>query len=199
MKTIRISLSFKRLSATLIAVFGQSILTAITNNVYFTNPYPALTILQTAVTNLVNAVAAQHAGDKASTAAVTAAKRELYRVLKMLAAFVEYESNTDEAKALSSGFSLVAVAQASINAFAAVQGLQSGSADVSSPGGGSSYIWQYTTDPIGSAIWLGAATTSQASFTIHGLTPGTKYWFRVALISPAGQQPWSNPAMVHVV
>lgn len=199
MKEVKISLSFKKLSVALAAVFGQSILTAITNNAYFPSPYPVLALLQTAVTNLNNAIAAQHPGDKSSTAAVVAAKRELNRVLKGLACYVEFESNTDETKALSSGFSLKQAVHAVASAFAATQGLQSGSADVSSPAGGNSYIWGYTTDPIVAANWLIAATTSQASFTINGLTPGTKYWFRVALITPAGQQPWSNPAMVHVV
>jgi hypothetical protein len=199
MKEVRMSLNFKALSAVLVAVFGQSILTAMTNNSNFTNPYPALNLLQTAVTNLVNAIAAQHPGDKASTSAVNAAKRELNRVLKALLSYVCFESDTNETKALSSGFSLVAPRSAMISAFTAVQGLQSGSVQVNSPGGGKSYVWQYTVDPIVNANWLVAATTTQSDFIINGLTPGTKYWFRVALVTPAGQQPWSTPVMVHVV
>jgi hypothetical protein len=111
---------------------------------------------------------------------------------------VEFESNTDEAMALSTSFNLQQAIHAIASAFSAAQGLQSGSVGVSSPSGGSSYIWEYTLEPI-TANWLVAATTSQASFTINGLTPGAKYCFRVALITPAGQQPWSNPAMVHMV
>jgi len=198
MNEIKISLSFRRLSAVLTAVFGQSILTAMTNNTNFTAPYPALSLLQTALTNLNIAIAAHHSGDKASTAAVNAAKRQLNRVLKALA-YIEFESDTDDVKALSSGFSLVASRQAVATVFSAVQGLQSGSVDVSSPAGGSSYIWAYTGDPIVAANWLVAGTTTQSSFTINGLTPGTKYWFRVALVTSAGQQPWENPMMVHVI
>src|ERR1035437_301698 len=127
MKKVKISLSFKRLSAALLAVFGQSIITAITNNASFNNPYPVLPLLQTAVTNLVNAIAAQHPGDKASTSAVNDAKIELNRVLKALASYVEFESNNDQTMALSSGFSISGVRQAASSIFSAVQGLQSGS------------------------------------------------------------------------
>jgi hypothetical protein len=200
MKKVKISLSFKRLSAVLLAVFGQSILTAMTNNAYFPNPYPVLSLLQTAVTNLVNAIANQHPGDKTSTEAVTAAKEELNRVLTALAGYVAFESDTDKLKALSSGFSLTKTkGGVAVSAFTAVQGLQSGSVDVGSPVGGKSYIWGYTLDPIVAANWLVAATTAQPDFTINGLTPGVKYWFNVALVTPAGQQPACNPIMVHVV
>lgn len=199
MKLVKISLTFKKLSAALLAVFGQSVLTAITNNVFFPNPYPVITLLQSALTTLVNTIANQHPGDPASTSAVMDAKRELNRILSALAAHVQFESNTDVTKALTSGFSLSKVRGAAISIFTAEQGVQSGSVDVSSPGGGKSYIWGYTPEPIVAANWLVAATTTQSSFTINGLTPGTKYWFRVALITPAGQQPACNPIMVHVV
>ncbi len=89
--------------------------------------------------------------------------------------------------------------QVAASSFSAVQGLQSGSVDVSSPSGGAAYIWEYTADPIVENNWLIAATTTQSGFTINGLTPGLKYWFRVALVTSAGQQPFCNPVMVHVV
>jgi len=199
MKEVRISLAFKKLSAVLVAVFGQAVYTAMFNNVSFPSTYPALSLLQAAVNNLVAKIALQHPGDKASTSAVNDAKRELNRVLKALSGYVEFESNTDQTKALTSGFSIVLARQAVASVFAAVQGLQSGSVEVSCPSGGKSYFWQYTIDPIVASNWLVAAVTTQSSFTINGLTPGTKYWFRVALVTPEGQQPWSVPVMVHVV
>ena len=199
MKSVKIALNFKFLNAALAAVFGQSILTAMTNNVNFTNPFIPLSALQVAITALIHAIAAQHPGDKASTSAVKAAKYELNRVLKPLAAYVEYISNTDETVALGSGFSLKRIKFPQLHAFIAVQGLQSGSVDVNSPTGGNSYIWEYTPEPIVEANWSVAAITTQANFTINGLNPGIKYWFRVALITSKGQQPWSNPVIVHVV
>jgi len=199
MKTVKISLSFKLLSPALLVVFAPTILACFTGNVNFPNPYPVLNLLQTAITNLSNAIAAQHPGDKASTSAVKDAKRQLNRVLKALAGYVEFETGTDQTKALTSGFSLAKVRTAIVSAFTVVQGEQSGSVDASSPAGGTSYLWGYTTDPIVDANWLTAGITTQSSFTINGLTPGVKYWFRVALITPAGQQSWSTPIMVHVV
>jgi hypothetical protein len=199
MKTVKIALHFRALSAVLTSVFGHTILVGMTNNLNFPNPYPVLNLLDTALTNLDNAIANQHAGDKASTATVKAAKQEVLRILKALAAHVEFESNTDEAIALSSGFSLKTIAGKAAQVFNATQGVQSGSVDLVSPATGVSYIWQYAADPIASSKWTVAAIVAQAHFTINGLTPGTKYWFSVAIVTTAGQQPASNPVMVHVV
>jgi chitodextrinase len=44
------------------------------------------------------------------------------------------------------------------------------------------------------ADWKFATTSTRSSATVTGLTPGTRYWFRVAATAPAGQSPWSSPA-----
>ncbi len=199
MKLVRISLAFKRLSAVLLAVFGQAVYTAVNGNTSFPAPYPALLLLQNAVNDLISKIALQQPGNKASTSAVKDAVVELNRILKALAGYVEFESNRNQTMALTSGFSILLGRMAKATVFTALQGLQSGSVDVNSPVGGKSYIWGYTTDPVGSTAWLVAATTTQAYYTINGLAPGTKYWFRVALVTPDGQQDWSTPIMVHVV
>ncbi len=196
---VKISLAFKKLSAALSAVFGQSILTAITGNSNFLNPFPVITDLQTAVTDLKNAIALFHPGDKASGEAVKAAKRKLNPVLKALAGYVEYISDTKVTIALSSGFSIVPARQGRAKGFTAVQGLQSGSVEVRTLSGANSYVWQYYAEPLSNADWHQAAVTTRAAYTINGLNPGTKYWFRVAAITKNGQQPWGNPVMVHVV
>jgi hypothetical protein len=200
MKSVQVSRGSVRLNALLLAVFGQSVVTAMTNNSNFLNPYPVLGLLQTALGILNAAIAAQHPGNKLSTEAVKAAKMEVNRILKALAAYVEFESNTDVLKAMSSGFNLVQGANHSGgNIFSATQGVLSGTVDLSSPAIGGAYAWEFTLDPIIAANWQSATTTILASYTITGLTPGLKYWFRVAAITNEGQQPFCDPIMVHVI
>jgi hypothetical protein len=200
MKIVQVSLGFKRLSAALLAIFCQSILTAMTNNSNFTNPYPVLGLLQTALTTLNAAIAAQHPGNKLSTEAVTTAKREVNRILEALAGYVQFESNTDVMKALSSGFNLKqAISYTGGNVFTATQGAASGSVDLGSPAIGGAYNWEFTPDPLVAGNWQSAATTILTSYTVTGLTPGLKYWFRVAPVTSQGQQAFSDPIMVHVI
>ena len=199
MKTERILLSYTRLSAVLLAVFAQSILTAMAAAVAtFPTPFPVLSLLSTALQTLKDAMLLPPS--KQTTADISAAKKEIWRILKPLAAYVEFICNNDQGKLLSSGFSLVKPRVPSPNVFAAAQGLQSGSVDVDSPAIGGAYGWQYTTDPLtANSVWLLAATTTVTSYTINGLTPGVKYWFRVVVITSAGDQPASDPIMVHVI
>jgi len=60
--------------------------------------------------------------------------------------------------------------------------------------GARSYVIQMTTTPTDEASWKLLGTSVRSSFTIAGLTSGTKYWFRVAALGTAGQGPWSDPA-----
>ena len=52
--------------------------------------------------------------------------------------------------------------------------------------------------PIASS-WVTAAITKQAKHTITGLTTGTNYSFRVALVIKTGQQPFSNAVALLVL
>jgi len=60
--------------------------------------------------------------------------------------------------------------------------------------GARSYVIEKSADPPTATSWGhgGVATKSRAS--INGLTPGTRYWFRVAAVGTNGQSGWSDPA-----
>jgi hypothetical protein len=201
MKTIHVVLNTRGLSMPEFAVYGQSIATALGKSSNFSNLYPKLATLQSAVDDLDAAIAAAHNGDKASTAAMHAAEAELNRVLKALAAHVEYESDNSETVALSSGFSLRQPNQPAAHGFEVMYGLHSGTVDMKSPHQkNASYIWQYAADPIiKEADWQIAGITTQAGFTVKNLAAGNKYWFRVATVNKEGQQPFSDPIMLLVV
>jgi hypothetical protein len=201
MKNLVIQLKFKQLSPANLSVFAKTILLAMTGNANFPNPYPVLNLLQAAILALSTAVDAQVKGVKATTQAVKKAQRDLNRLLTALAAYVVYESDTDEVMALSSGFSLQGPSVPQSNTFTATQGVLSGTVDLNSPGiaGGGAFIYGHTADPLSTPNWIVDATTVYASYTVTGLTPGTKYWFHVALVTSLGQQSFGDPVMVHVV
>ena len=57
------------------------------------------------------------------------------------------------------------------------------------------YIVQATTDPNNASSWKQVANSSASKVTVTGLTPGTKYWFRVAALGTGGKPgPFSDPA-----
>lgn len=200
MKTIHVILNTRGLSVAQYAVYGQSIATALNKNSNFENLYPTQATLQGAVDGLNAAIAAAKPGDKESTAALHAAEVALGRILKALVAHVEYESNNDEAVALSSGFSLRQPTTHSAHGFEASYGLHSGTVDLRSPyQSGSSYVWQFTADTLDAANWQISAITTQARHLVKGLKVGTNYWFRVALVTSNGQQPFSDPIMLLVI
>jgi len=58
---------------------------------------------------------------------------------------------------------------------------------------GSVYKWQMSLDPFTNSSWTDAGKGSLATFEITGLTPVTRYWFRVALITGNVQGEFSDP------
>lgn len=57
-----------------------------------------------------------------------------------------------------------------------------------------SYVIEKSADPPTATSWQHAGVATKSSTTIEGLTPGTRYWFRVAAVGTAGQSGWSDPA-----
>ena len=197
---VTVILNLRNVQGTRIAGFGTQIDTAMTGNANFTSIYPGLAILSSAITTLNNAVTHQVKGNKATTQAVKDAEYQLKRVLKILAAYVEWICNDNVTVALSSGFSVKHVTPKTVLPISAIHGLMIGEVDLkckATPN--ASYIFQYTTTPLNAASWVTAATLKQVKHTVPGLTPGVMYWFRVAVVTKAGQQPFSIPVNLMVV
>jgi hypothetical protein len=60
--------------------------------------------------------------------------------------------------------------------------------------GARTYNIQLTTTPNDDASFKLVSASVRSSYTVTGLTSGTKYWFRVAAVGTAGPGPWSDPA-----
>lgn len=157
---------------------ANNVLTSLTGNANFPSPYEALTVIAAAISNLSIAIDAQKPGDVASTAAVHAKATEVKACLKVLAIYVWRKAGGDEAIALTSGFDISKPATKGIKTFNVKPGKLSGEADLETSSFGSAgYAWYKSTDPIGT--WEVVTFTTVSKTTITGLTPGTKYWFKV--------------------
>lgn len=200
MKTVKVAMNVNQLTPLQKTILADIVFKSMTGNTHFINPYPGLSVLNTANSNLKAAIITAGLGSLLGVTDVHAKEVELVRVLRGLAGYVEFESNNNESTILTSGFDVKHTAARLAKAYNATQGLQSGTVDVETKyESNSSYIWEMCTDPINDLSWKQVAVTIQSKYTVTGLTPATKYWFRVAIVNKDGQQPYSDPHFVLVV
>jgi hypothetical protein len=78
--------------------------------------------------------------------------------------------------------------------FAATTGNSDGEIDLgwNSVAGAQSYVIEMSLQAPPNAAWTHVRTTVKLSHTVAGLTSGTRYWFRVAVVNSAGQSGWSD-------
>jgi len=190
---IVVTLKLTKLSAEQKVTFATHVQSNMTSNTNFTSPFPALSVLGTAITAANTAIASQVPGNKSSTKNVKDKVYQLVRVLKAMAAYVEFTSNDNATIALTSGFFVKGHTTPTKGDITVKHGVNSGEIDlVAKAQRGASYVWQYTSTPSVSTSWVTAAITKQAKHSITGLTPATNYSFRVALVTKSGQQPFCN-------
>jgi hypothetical protein len=179
---------------------GNHILTGMNNNANFINPFPAVNILQQTLNDLNVALNNLHPGDTTSTSAMHDKEYELDRTLRMLAAYVEYQSHDNPTVILSSGFSLKQRISRSAPVFTVMHGTLLGGVDlITKSVTGAAYLWQYCPEPMVESGWTATKITNHTTCSYAGLTTGAKYWFRVAVIINDEQQPFSDPVMLMVL
>ena len=198
MHTIKIIAYQRDLSNADLAIYTQSVITATTAQAVFSSVSNIVSLLQTANATLNTALLAQKPGNKASTSALHAAATDVKRLLKLLAANIEFISHNIENVALSSGFTIKKPNTRDAKTFKAKQGKTSGTVDLEiNSYGKAAYQWEMSPDPIG--IWSPLEVTVTSKTMVSNLVPGTKYWFRVAVITSKGKKDYADPHLVHVV
>ncbi|HBB96845.1 MAG TPA: hypothetical protein DC054_15815 [Blastocatellia bacterium] len=115
--------------------------------------------------------------------------------------YVESVAGNDETLISSAGMDTRAPASASTmpdppSGLEATVGDRDGEIDLSwdPVSSARSYVIQQSPDPPSATTWTHAGASTKSSTTITGLTPGTRYWFRVSAIGAIGQSGWSDPA-----
>lgn len=177
-------------------LYANGILMALTNTTNFSGTAVYLPTLSTGLSDLRSALTAT----QPNPVAIRNRVAYIVRVLNILKGIVELESGDDEEKALSSGFQLRRSTSVKPNSFDAVQGSASGTVDLVCPFAGTraAYVWEMTTD-VSVGDWKQFKITNTTAAQISGLSPGTRYWFRVKAIVHDEEQAYTDPHLVHVV
>ena len=202
---VKIKLNFRNLSVPEKITRAQQILTAMTGNARFPHPSPDLSELSSAIAELeaaANAAQAARLEAKQRTAALAQREEDLNRFMSQMVAHVESVAGEDEAVVYSAGFEPRGAATPASGAseapssLTATAGDHDGEIELSwdAVRGARSYVVERSPDPPAETSWTHAAVSTRSSAAIEGLNSGTRYWFRVAALTTAGQSPWSNPA-----
>lgn len=170
------------------------------NMIIYATPSPTLAVVQTALTNFINAAAVAAVGTTADTVNKNNLRLILVGLLRQLASYVLVACKGDMMNLILSGFPtqkpvrqpvgpLPAPANVSLN-----HGTNSGSlvAAANPVFGAANYNWTLTPATAGAAPIVGQSTASY--YTFIGLTPGVNYTVVVNALGAAGLSDWSNPA-----
>lgn len=200
----KVKLNLRGLSTLEIIDLGRRIVRALTGNPAFPNPVPSLATLTAAIDELEAALGSlDRSKQEVATNLSIRDDKQLAAValLRQSAAFVEAVGGVDESVILSAGMEVRSAASpsqlpAAPGDLSTSEGDHEGEIDLhwNKSKGAKSYEIQRSPDPPTSTSWQHAAVSAKSSATISGLTSGTRYWFRVAAITSAGQSGWSDPA-----
>jgi hypothetical protein len=200
----QIKLKFSRLSIPEKIARARQIVTAMTGNAHFTTPQPPLSVITAAADELEAAAAdTQAARQTAKTKTTIQNSKEdvLDRVVSQEGGYVTATSGGDEAIIQSAGMD-VRAAPGTIGipsppqALGATAGDHDGQMDLSWDPvvEAASHVLETSPDPPTATSWSHVGVSTKSSFTVTGLQSGSRIWFRVAAINPAGQSGWSDPA-----
>ena len=189
MKTIKVLFDFATFTIPIKVTFFRNIILKLTNNPYFLTCDPTLADLKIAVDALEAAIYAAKDGGHTPISAMHDKEKIVTVMFKNLAHNIDKTANGDETKLLSSGFNLTN--QPALNdkaVLSATDGHRSGTMKLTAkakPKAGA-YIWQKHPGnlPLSESTWETITTTTQASYLVEDLPPGTYWYFRYAAVTP---------------
>jgi hypothetical protein len=210
-----IKTSFNSLSPSALLAQAQGIVTAMTANPGFPEPWPStvptLTQIQSDLAALQAAVTATAAGDKTRIEERNAAKKTLADDLAGLGFYVQGLARDNQVLLSSTGFPLrlpasrpkVVDAPLAPGGLRLVRGINSGSLLVRAtpqPGAGSYDVQITTGDPTVESNWIPAGSYKNCGrIELGGLTPLKTYSVRMRALGSAGPGAWTSPESVVVL
>ena len=194
MKKSKVTLDFIKFAPVNKASHYHSVIDHMSNNKLFPAPDASIIDAQKAVDALDKSIMAAADGGHLAISALNDA------VFRILAAYVERIALGDETSILSSGFHFSKQpAPRNKEILVAKDGSHSGSVllDTLRVDRGVTYVWQMYKGklPDNDSDWVQIGITPQTSFEINNLNIATKYYFRVAAVTPDGIQDFSAPEM----
>jgi hypothetical protein len=183
--------------------FAAGIVKAMTGNLTFPNPTPAIPTLQTAINDLQSAETGAATRAHGAVALRNEKKAALVTLLEELRTFVQStaDANPENGPSIiqSSGIGLRKTPNKVPRGFHAKPGAVSGSVKIVAPAAArrASYEWQYCTD--GGKTWVAMPSTLQSKTQLLGMTPATTVMFRFRAVTKQGESDWSQAISMLVV
>ena len=184
--------------------YGRYIINKMTSNDYFTSPDITLTDLKAVTDLLESRCIASAGGGKENTALLHQTEEKWNDTMRIQARYVDRIANGIGTMIISAGFNLAKPRiPGKRSSFKVELGKKSGTVILRCKAvvGAKSYIWQYCIGeaPNETTNWVTALVTTKAMTELSGLTPLTRYWFRVGAVTTQGIKPYSTPIMQGVV
>ncbi len=189
----KVLLDFVNLSIGPKVLTYKYVIDCLTSNPLYTSPDVPISELTLILSNFEAAILAAADGNHIAKAALRNAEDLADTAYRNEAAYVQRVSNGDEAKILSSGFSVAKPHGPHHKAvLAAIDALNSGElklvAQTVEKAG--SYDWQMSEDD---KIWVTIGQSTAASYFVTGLTPVKIYYFRYRAVTTQGVTDYCEP------
>lgn len=187
MKKTTLNLSFGKFSDGLLEMKGLTIYAAMDGNVYYAKPNPPLADVDAAIKAFSAALIAAASGDRYQIAEKNKARKALEAILRRLGNYVMMTAGDDREMLITSGFDLRKDPESSTLGTPQIVSVTSGK----NPGeivvkvsgtDASSFIYEYTTDPVTENSVYAQVVSTKKTQLIKGLKPVTKIWLRVTAI-----------------
>ena len=193
MRKVKVIIDYSKLSELeLVELARNTALKMAANADVFVTPDIGYDALNAAAADLENSYHEAQSGDSLKIAIMNKAYNALLKLLHNQAMYVEKIADGDQTIILKSGFAMSKQPTSSVKPdFTSSNGDHSGEILLQHKAikEAKSWVWQSSLD---GTTWNQEGITTKSSFLVKGLTPVTKYWFRVAYISVDGQSEWSN-------
>jgi hypothetical protein len=204
-RQLRISLAILYLPVVLFLIAARSVIIALTGNVNFTTPFPALAEITAALDDLEAKIAAAAGRDKTAVAVRNTAWETAKTLIRQLTNYVQMHCQNDLGILLSSGFTATKI-PTPVGPVGAPQNPRLTRTEMTGEvlfrfsavyGTTAGYLVQIATDSEGP--FTDYVNTSSTRVLIDGRTPFAKVWARVRATGTAGPGPWSEPTCVMVL
>ncbi|HEX7414057.1 MAG TPA: fibronectin type III domain-containing protein [Bacteroidia bacterium] len=222
MKKVKVSVRLYKLLVAAKVEFARGVVIAMTGNTNFTTPSPALSVITSAANSLDNAITAAQDRSRLHISQRKTADGVLDNLLAQLALYVENVSNNDANKILSSGMGVKHSAAASQvpdapTKLSAVSTTNEGEVELKWHGVPKARVYvieqsddvsavqtQPSTNPAPLSarvfiVWTQTDIITKTKLVVKGLVSGSKYAFRVYVVSAGGKSARTALVVVKVL
>jgi len=185
-------------------IFSRNVIDKLTGNAYFPSLEVSLETAKTALDALESAILAAKDGSHTAVSDMNDKEAVIDEIFRSLAANVNKIADGDDTLILSSGFHLSHQPVKTPKPVLAVNdGEHSGDVKLTAKAvdNARSYIWQYAknTEPADDSDWTTAGVTTRATNELTNLVVASRYYFRMAAVTPDNTSDFCSPVTKIIV